>query len=212
MSFVKINDDLDVVIGNLMGNNTYLLYKDKNIIIIDPSFAGSEIIEHLDNKYKVKAILLTHAHFDHTFDTAKLVEKYNCDVYMLDKEKETYDLYDCSDWFDREVPDFSKKLKFIKPGKHTIEDFNFEIIHTPGHTAGGMTIKYNNYFFVGDTLFYDSYGRTDLYNSSQQQMKQSIKLLFNTIKNDQDVYPGHGQFGKFKDLKETNYIAKELID
>lgn len=211
MSISKINNDLEVVVSDLMQNNTYLIYHGKDVLIIDPSFAGDEIIEHLNNKYSVAGILLTHAHFDHTFDTAKLIKKYGCPVYILDKEKETYQLYDCSDWFNREVPDFESSLNYIKEGNFKVRDFNLEIVHTGGHTAGGMTIFYKNYVFVGDTLFYDSYGRTDLYNSSQIEMKKSIAKLFKLIKNDQVVLPGHGQWATFKEVKDTNLIAQDLL-
>ena len=97
MSISKISNDLEVVVSAMMQNNTYLIYHQKDVVIIDPSLAGDEVIQHLGNKFNVVAIFLTHAHFDHTFDTLKLVKKYGCPVYFLDKEKETYELYDCSD-------------------------------------------------------------------------------------------------------------------
>ena len=181
MNKTVIEPNLVVINSYSMDNNTYIIFNQKEAVVIDPSFNGDDVIKQIHSDVKVVAVLLTHAHFDHSFETSKLLEKYDCNVYMLSSEKETYKLYDCSDWFEREVPDFSSKLKFISAGKQKIGDFDLEILHTPGHTSGGMTIIFKNYVFVGDTLFFDSYGRTDLYNSSQQQMKQSIKLLFKTI-------------------------------
>lgn len=211
MSISKISNDLEVVVSAMMENNTYLLFNKKDVIIIDPSLAGDEVINHLQSKFNVVGIFLTHAHFDHTFDTAKLCKKYGCPVYFLDKEKETYELYDCSDWFEQEVPDFKPYIKYIKEGDFKVRDFNFKIVNTPGHTSGSMTIFYKNYVFVGDTLFYDSYGRTDLYNSSQTKMKKSLQYLFKNIKDDQLVLTGHGQWGKFKDIKKINLVANQLI-
>ena len=96
MSISKIGSDLEVIISDMMANNTYLLYNKNEVVVIDPSFAGQELIKHLGKDKKVVAILLTHAHFDHTFDTYLVAKTYDCPVYMLDREKETYQMYDCS--------------------------------------------------------------------------------------------------------------------
>lgn len=211
MSIKKIANNLEVVSNSMMDNNSYLLYKNNEVIIIDPSFNGGEIIRHLNDKKEVAAIFLTHAHFDHTFDTKKLADKFKCPVYFLDKEKETYQLYDCSNWFDNEVPDFKSHISYIKEGNFKVRDFNLKIYHTPGHTAGGMTIVYDNYAFTGDTLFYDSYGRTDLYNSSQIKMKESLKFLFKTLSDNQLILPGHGKWATLKEVKEVNLISLQIM-
>lgn len=211
MSISKIATNLEVVISSMMANNTYLLYNKNEVVVIDPSFAGQELIEHLCKDKKVVAVLLTHAHFDHTFDTFLVAKTYDCPVYMLNKEKETYQMYDCSNWFEQEIHKFDKYLNFVPEGELKIGNFKFTLVHTPGHTAGGMTILYDNYAFVGDTLFYDSYGRTDLYNSSQKQMKESLKKLYKLLQDKNIVLPGHGNWGPFKQIKDTNSIVLQLI-
>ena len=76
----------------------------------------------------------------------------------------------------------------------TVGNLKLEILHTPGHTKGGISIKLENRIFVGDTLFYLSVGRTDLPGGSYEQLIKSINKKFMSAPDDTYIYPGHGQF------------------
>ena len=96
------------------------------------------------------------------------------------------------------VPRFLE-LMIFKPADLFLKDgdvlecggLNFEIIHTPGHTEGGICIKVEENLFTGDTLFYMSVGRTDLGRGSYEELMNSLKKLLEMDEN-LNVYPGHG--------------------
>jgi len=212
MPITKINKDVVAIKTYAMDNNTYILIKDKKAIIIDPSFAGDELLSYFNENKDIepKAIILTHAHFDHCIDTAKFLKKYDVPVYIHKLDQITYEKYNCADWVDLELPKFDKNIKYFDAKELNIDAFNLTILLTPGHTSGCISIIYKDYVFVGDTLFYNSYGRTDLKNSSESDIIISIKTLYKVLKDDMYVFTGHGKWATFKEVKEANYMANAL--
>ncbi|MCQ3907677.1 MAG: MBL fold metallo-hydrolase [Mycoplasmoidaceae bacterium] len=75
MNKTIIEPNLIVINSYYMDNNTYIILNGKEAVIIDPSFGGDDAIKAIPNDTKVVAILLTHAHFDHCYDTAKILAK-----------------------------------------------------------------------------------------------------------------------------------------
>lgn len=211
MSKTIIKPNLIVITSQYMDNNSYIILKDKKAIIIDPSFSGKEIIESIPNDCKVIGILLTHAHFDHCFDVATILNKWDCPVYIYKKDKDTYLKYRYDELVNMNVKDFSSNIEWFDTKEIKIGAFDIEALHTPGHSAGSVTYIYNDLVFTGDTLFYNSYGRTDLGNSSANDIKKSLSLLWTNLKDNNMILPGHSKWGLFKDVKENNHFVKELI-
>lgn len=194
---------------NVVDINSYLLIKEKEAILIDPGFNGDAIIEYLDkSNVELKYIILTHGHFDHIRDIQILAKKYLFDVFIsnqevsfLKKDNQNYAFAFGSKFI------FPKNIavKSIKDEeKISLLDENFVFILTPGHTKGSMCIKYRNWLFSGDTIFYDSIGRTDLLSGSFLDMQKSLKYLKGRISNQTKIYPGHGKNGKWINIKDTN--------
>lgn len=211
MSKSNLQPNLVVVSSRYMDNNSYLIFNQKEVIVIDPSFSGDEIISSIPKDCKVVAILLTHAHFDHCYDVAKILKKWDCPVYIHEGDKLTYQSYRYDDLTDMHVQDFSKNIKYFSQKELKINSFKINVIHTPGHSSGSVTYMYDDYAFVGDTLFYNSYGRTDLGNSNPIEMVKSINRLWKELKDDVLVLPGHNKWASFKEIKQNNWMAKELI-
>lgn len=211
MSKTVIDNNLIAITSRYMDNNSYIIFNEKEAIVIDPSFSGQEIIDSIPKGYTLVGILLTHAHFDHCFDTATLLSKWNCPVYIHEGDKETYNRYRYDDLADMRVVDFSKNIKYFNTKILNVGSFKFEVLHTPGHSAGSVTYKYNNYYFVGDTLFYNSYGRTDLGNSSPVALVKSLNLLWKQLKDNDFILTGHNKWANFKEIKEHNWMVSELI-
>ncbi|MGM0378835.1 MAG: MBL fold metallo-hydrolase [Bacillota bacterium] len=176
--------------------NTYIVAKDKGkeAIIIDPA-GDFERIKSIIKKYNLdlKYILLTHGHGDHIGAIKKLKEKYDLEIYihkddeyMLKNSK-----YNLTYKFGEEIeiaPD-----KTFKHGDNLkVGQLDIEFIHTPGHTKGSSCIKINSYLFSGDTLFYNSIGRTDLEGGDKDKILKSIKEKLLVLPSDIKVYPGHG--------------------
>jgi len=173
--------------------NCYFLFENKQVIIIDPGSAAAKIIAYLDQfpDIKVLAILLTHGHLDHVGAVDKLYEKYHCDVYCSEDEVEfiTNEIYEKQMEYHVTL---KCPVKVISSNQLEIGDFKFNVIASPGHTKGSVMYQIDKYLFSGDTLFYHSVGRTDLYGGNRNQLSQSLQVVYqlnqNTI-----VYPGHEQ-------------------
>lgn len=201
LSFEKIT------IGELE-TNCYLVWETetKECLVIDPADDGVAISEEInDKKLIVKAILLTHGHFDHCLGALDLKLIYNVDfgcsskdAFLLDRQDET-----AKHFLKREiqVPNFIKididlnKIKEIEIGEEKIE-----IIKTPGHTPGGVcfywkptlpSLEKGGLLFSGDTLFLGLRGRTDFKYGSTKKIYESLKKLMKLPK-DTLVLPGHG--------------------
>ena len=182
-------------------SNTYLIEKNSKTYIIDPgSLKMDQLVEYIkNNNLNVEGIILTHGHYDHIIGIPDLVEKIGVDkVYISNIEKEflynpTYSLLFYSELDQKILEDSLSKLQIIEllPG----EIFeNFEIIHTPGHTKGGICLydKNEKILISGDTMFKGTYGRVDLQTGNSREMRDSIYKLLK-LEKDTIVYPGHGK-------------------
>ena len=214
MHITKISSDLINIKTSLMDNNTYLLIKNKNVLVIDPSFAYDEIINQITmNNFCIKAIILTHSHFDHTFCCYELTNLFKCPVFLNKLDSIVYSRYDCGDLMNKPVNKFDKYIKFFSNKKIKVsEDFVLDIIITPGHTPGSVVYKFKNYFFTGDTLFYDGIGRTDFPCGNEQDMQKSLNNLCKLLIDNDFVLPGHGQYGNFKNLKKSNIFVSSFFE
>ena len=189
-----------IVIGELE-TNCYLLWETeiKECFIIDPADDGVAISEEINaKKLKVKAILLTHGHFDHCLGALDLKLIYNVDfgcsqkdAFLLDRQDET-----AKHFLKREiqVPNFIKiDIDLDKTRELDLAGEKIEIIKTPGHTPGSVCFysKTQELLFSGDTLFLGLRGRTDFKYGSTKKIYESLKKLMKLPK-DTLVLPGHG--------------------
>lgn len=180
--------------------NVYIIYDDveKEGVLIDPGYDAKKIINSIVNlKVRINYIVITHGHGDHIGALKEVYEYTKCPVLihqndydMLIGKIENYsnmqgvaeqDLSDC------------KILKIEDGFNFRVGILNFEVIHTPGHTSGGICLfeRTSNTLFTGDTIFYNSYGRCDLVTSNFDDMVGSIKRIFDRFENIM-IYPGHG--------------------
>jgi hydroxyacylglutathione hydrolase len=169
---------IKIRVGQLK-TNCYLLISGNEAVVIDPG-GDEDIILNEIKKHSVKLIYIinTHYHFDHTLANEDLRETTGVQVLIHEDEKEFSDFT---------VDKFLRDRDEIKFGKAKLK-----VIHTPGHTAGGICLLSDDVIFTGDTLFKDTYGRTDLDGGSADDMEKSLAMLGNIIKPDMHVYPGHG--------------------
>lgn len=185
--------------------NSYILVKNNDVVLIDPSGNYENIVKRLNN-YNVLAIILTHGHFDHIKAVDKLKDIYKVDIYIhqddeiLIRNKEINNLMGHFALIESEV-------KYLKEGILTFNDFSFEVIHTPGHTKGSVVFLIDNYMFAGDTIFKGSIGRTDLYGGSFREMKNSLNFLKTLTKN-YIIYSGHGPVTTLQEEIEHNPYLK----
>ncbi|MBI9008798.1 MAG: MBL fold metallo-hydrolase [Tenericutes bacterium] len=194
---------------NLAQVNSYLLIKKKKAILIDPGFNGEAIIKYLkENEVVIDYVILTHGHFDHIKDLELLAKEGSFELFVTKEDK--FLLF-------HDEHNYAKAFgsSFKLPNNITIKEVanndslklleeTFKIYSTPGHTKGSICISYQRTLFTGDTLFYNSVGRTDLYSGNQSELFKSIDLLKTKFGNDTLIYPGHGESGKMKIVKDIN--------
>lgn len=198
---------LDLLPIGLYEENIYILHENKHVLIVDPGKNAKAISQCIEKDEVVDGICLTHGHEDHTGAVDDLVDLYHCPVYM---NLEDYILVDPkyagSHGFD--APVYSE----IKPYEEDmmIGTFKLHIIHTPGHTKGGVCIQYRNLLFTGDTLFAGSIGRTDLFSSNEAEMVESLRVL-SKLPHDLIVLPGHGPKTTIKQELDTNMYLTYLL-
>ena len=166
------------------------------VLVFDPAESGAAIYEALKTKgFQVAAILLTHGHVDHIAGVKELKECSGALVYACDKEADLL-----SDMRDNLSMMFGTPLRveadeLLQDGKeYVLGDMAFQMIATPGHTAGSCTyyFKEADILICGDTLFEGSVGRTDFPTGSMSVLVHSIKHKLFTLPEKTICYPGHG--------------------
>ena len=192
-----------------IGTNCYILEDDQTNLaaVIDPGDEPELIQEALEKEgVEVRYLLLTHGHYDHTTAVPALHRVYpQADIYIhqadangagstlfpLAGEVDDLKLYDEGD--------------VIRLGDHEIQ-----VLHTPGHSPGSVTLKVEDVLFTGDTLFAGSCGRTDLRGGSYEQIMQSLKRL-GELKGDFHVCPGHEATSTLERERKYNPFLMEAM-
>ena len=177
--------------------NCYIIFSEniKEGIIVDPGGDADDILSYIrENDINIKHIILTHGHGDHIGGVAKLKEELKIPVMIHEADRDM-------------LVDGSKNLSSImsmgtitiKPDKLLKDGDKIEfggsmakIIHTPGHTPGGICIMIEDNIFTGDTLFAGSIGRTDLLGGDYDKIIKSIKEKLMNYSDNMKVHPGHG--------------------
>jgi len=175
----------------LLSNNTYLVenQEEKTCFIVDPSTESDKLTDYIDgNNLKLEGILLTHGHFDHIGGVARLKEKYGAKVFM---HKMDIDFIDNPLDFGRKYTRFEIDVTVEDGEEITLCSHKIKVLHTPGHSQGGVCYIFDGVIFCGDTLFRDGYGRFDLRGGDFATLQNSIKKIFE-IQGDYVLLCGHG--------------------
>lgn len=190
-------------LGPIQTNCYIVSNKNKDCLIFDPGEQANYIISELrKNGLKPLAILLTHTHFDHIGAVDEVREQYKLPLYVHEKEVSWLsDPMKNGSGKYAELPNYmvekpEEEHIIRKEGEMTIGDFTFKIAHTPGHSPGSVSFifKEDGFAIVGDTLFEQSVGRTDLIGGSMSVLTKSIKDKLFSLPEDTIIYPGHGQY------------------
>ena len=185
-----------LVVGAL-GVNCYILHKDgsSEAAVIDPGGSEEAVWQHIqEDGLNLKAILNTHAHADHIGAIDFLREKTGAKLYiheadapmLLDARKNLSAFMG--------VPIVTRPADVLLKGGEVLEigAMKFTVLHTPGHSPGGVCYLMEDRVFSGDTLFAESVGRTDFPGSSAKDLMTSVREKLLVLPDEIKVYCGHG--------------------
>lgn len=185
-----------IQVGNF-ATNCYLVISETSpaCVVIDPGGQSALIIEYLDErKLKPERIIATHAHADHTGAVSPLVDRYACGFAI--GEADVQAAANQSEWLTSMLGDF------VDPPTPTIhlsggdsvefDDVQIDVLATPGHTPGSISLHIDGHVFTGDTLFRESIGRFDLPGGNGEQEIESIRNVLLALDDSTAVLPGHG--------------------
>lgn len=190
--------------------NCYLIETDTAAIVIDPGFFSSEIVDFLKlNAHKERLILITHSHFDHISGLKQICEAVNVKfgIGIKDNKGLSDNSLNLSSRFRPPLSGMDADYKYNDDDSFAVGDLNVRVIETPGHTVGSVCYLINGVLFSGDTIFYESCGRTDFPGGNIDALKESFYKLINTLDGDTVVYPGHGESTTVKHETDNNPIG-----
>lgn len=191
------------------GSNAYLITSGKIGLIIDPGGHEKEILKSLSQQeVSLRYIVNTHGHVDHIMGNQLLKEKTDASLFIHQEDAPM-------------LTDSQKNLSFflentggsltgpaadslLEAGDTiTLDNYTLTVLHTPGHTPGGISLLGEEILFSGDTIFAQGVGRTDFPGGSMERLKASIQELL-TLEEGILVYPGHGPYTTIGRLKKEN--------
>lgn len=185
----------NLVVGPLE-ENCYIIGDEttKQAIVVDPGDESDRIIELIkDNGFKVSAIVCTHAHFDHIGVIGDIQKATGAKILINNDDIELYErAKDQAAFWGYNLTDIPQPDNFLSEGDEVrVGNLTFKILHTPGHSPGGICLYSEGIVITGDTLFQGSVGRTDFHGGDITKLKESFKRLLD-LPEDTIVLSGHG--------------------
>ena len=190
-----------------IGTNCYLLEDESTnaAAVIDPGGEGARILDRAKaDGVEIKLILLTHAHFDHTGGVDELCKALpGVPVYLHPADAQLLGT--------QVFPAIGvDTVPYGEGDTLTLGSLTISVLHTPGHTPGGVCLQVEDALFTGDTLFQGSMGRTDFPGGSYEQLMASLKRL-GQLPGDYHVFPGHMGASTLETERKTNYYMREAM-
>ncbi len=199
--------------------NTYLLCRENEALLIDPGFFDPrEYLEFVDEMEQrsvaLKAIVLTHAHVDHVLGLERVLKEYDVPVYLNHSDLFLWNNFPNQaalfgvrttgfDFVPHPLPEIQN---------YSIGKFTFDVLYTPGHSPDHVSLYFQEegMLIAGDVLFYESIGRTDLYKGDFDELANSIRIKLYSLPADTVVYPGHGPKTSIAHEKTQNAFVRDI--
>lgn len=187
--------------------NSYVISNEGKCVVVDPGLGYEKAAELIKSKYEVVAILITHGHMDHIdgikyFDVPVYIHELDKE-FILNSSLSLYSMMGMSNPFK------NKKIELITVKDNDVISligYDFNVLHTPGHTRGSVCYSYTNKVLSGDTLFCGGCGRTDLPTGDGLKLRKSLRKIIDTYPDNYDVYPGHESKTNIKNERKNPYL------
>lgn len=199
--------------GGPLYANSYLIFSPskREGILIDAT--GDEVFDRLED-IEVREILLTHCHFDHILALGKLTEGLGIGYRVHREELSLLRAFPekVRVLLGLEMDPLPEPTLFLEEGEVVpFLDWKIKVLHTPGHSPGGLSFHLDNWLFTGDTLFRESVGRTDFPESDEDAFKDSLRRLAG-FPDDTVVFPGHGPRTTMGHEKKNNGFLRWFLN
>lgn len=201
-----------IPVGQLEANCYVIADETTNkAIVVDPG-DEPELIEEQIKDLKVEYVFLTHAHFDHVAAAADIKEKTGAGIAMHEDDMPVYAAAaEHAAIWGFSVDDLPEPDIFLSDQDEIlVGNLPILVVHTPGHSPGGISLYIEGYLFTGDTLFAGSVGRTDLPGGSMAMLGDSFRKLM-AFPADTKVLPGHGPATTIGRERAYNMFAAEFL-
>jgi hydroxyacylglutathione hydrolase len=183
-------------------------------MIIDPGFEPGRIWSGIrSHDFEIEKIVLTHGHLDHISAVSEMKSKtgakiliHRGDASMLTDPRENLSAFSGENIRAPEADRLLDDKEVISVG-----NLEFEVLHTPGHSPGGICLRSDEVVFTGDTLFAGSIGRTDFPGSDYETLMRSIREKLMILPEDTTIYPGHGPKSTIGREKRSNPFVLEAL-
>lgn len=178
------------------GTNCYIVASEsgREGMVIDPGDGAKAILQRVgDLKLDIKIIVLTHGHIDHVGALKPIKEATGAEIVIHSDDARSLKNRALAIAFGLFYPMPPPADRLLRDGEIIkVGNLSFEVLHTPGHSPGGISLLGDGVVFTGDTLFNSGIGRTDLPGGSYDQLMDSIRTKLLVLPDDTIVYPGHG--------------------
>ena len=197
-----------IAVGSL-DTNCYLIQSGEEIGVIDPGEDAEKLIEAIEAKgdegVSLKFVLATHFHWDHVNAVDELLKEYGADFYI--GEKDLQPLEESAE-IDARPDSTLAEGDEVKLGKNVLK-----VMETPGHSPGSISLleEDEGLAFVGDLVFSNGFGRTDLPGGSREELEDSLSRLVN-LAGDWEVYSGHGPIFRLSEKVANSPFLADLKD
>lgn len=192
------------------GTNCYIIACEKTAEagVIDPGGDGPKILNIIRERgLKVRYIINTHGHIDHIAANRSVREATGAEILIHEADAS------CLTDYKKSLGHYMPGARNSPPADRTVAEgdmitlgrtIRLIVVHTPGHTVGGISLVGDGFIFTGDTLFAGSIGRTDFPGGSLKQLMHSIREKLLTYPDDTIIYPGHGPSSTLGVERKTN--------
>lgn len=208
--------DIVKIVDEYMSQNSYVVIDGEDAVLIDAGVYVNkveEVLKMFTPKPIMRAVLLTHAHFDHIRELDNILAKYKCQAYicksgkpMLYKEDQNMSILDTP----IKIKAKRDVKTFVDGDSLEFGNLKFDCYNTPGHSADSSCFVIGENMFTGDTVFKVGVGRTDLYSGDENVLAISLERIKDTLSNDIKMfYAGHG--ANF-DKSELDYNISRTLE
>jgi glyoxylase-like metal-dependent hydrolase (beta-lactamase superfamily II) len=200
---------VDSTADRQFGTNSYLVEDEetRDAVIIDANLEPEPMVELVRRRgADVKAILLTHTDVDHVAGLSVLLRELGpLPVAVHDSERHVVtEGTPLRRQFPVQLTPVATVASLADSEKFRAGSLEFEVLHTPGHSPGGVSLKIGDHVFTGDALFAGSIGRSDFHNSDSAALLDGIKSKLMTLPDDIVVHSGHGPATTIGRERKTN--------